>query len=65
LFTELHVENCVIRCFKWFSNVFERLKPNSFDFSINSLSRYKTKLCFLDTAYAPEGTRGRSLLYVW
>jgi len=39
LFTELHVENCVIRCFKWFSNVFERLKPNSFDFSTNSLSK--------------------------
>src|SRR3972149_11598496 len=39
LFTELFVENCVIRCFNWFSKVLLRLKPGSFDFSANSLSR--------------------------
>ena len=57
LYTELHDENCVIRCFKWFSNVFERLKPNSFDFSTNSLSRYNTTFPFWAIANAPEGTR--------
>ncbi len=29
LFTEFPVENWGIRCFKWFSNVLLRLKPNS------------------------------------
>jgi hypothetical protein len=38
LFTELHIENCVINCFRWFSNVLLRLKPRDFDFSTNSLS---------------------------
>jgi hypothetical protein len=35
LFTELLVEKCVIRCFKWFSNVLLKLKPSSLDFSTN------------------------------
>ena len=39
LFNEFSVENCVIRCFKWFSKVFEILNPNSFDFETNSLSK--------------------------
>ena len=38
LFTELIVENCVIICFKWFSKVLLRFKPNSLDFSTMSLS---------------------------
>ena len=66
LSTEFSVENCVIKCFKWFSKVLLRLKPNSLDFSTRSLSMYRTKLClFLKCIY----TRGRvlslSLLYVW
>jgi hypothetical protein len=36
LFTELNDENCVISCFKWFSNVLLRLKPRAFDFSTSS-----------------------------
>jgi hypothetical protein len=36
LFLEEVVENCVIRCFKWFWKVFERLNPISGDFSTNS-----------------------------
>jgi len=42
LFAELNVENCVIKCFKWFSKVLLRLKPRAFDFSAKSLLRYKT-----------------------
>jgi hypothetical protein len=49
--------NCVISCFKWFSNVLLRLKPSACDFSTSSLSMYKTKLClFLKCIY----TRGRA-----
>jgi hypothetical protein len=36
LFEELTGENCVNRRFKWFSKVFERLNPNSRDFSTSS-----------------------------
>jgi hypothetical protein len=36
LFIELAVENLFIKSFKWFSNVFERLKPNSRDFATSS-----------------------------
>ena len=38
LFTELQVENWIINCFKWFSNVLLRLKPSSLVFSTISLS---------------------------
>jgi hypothetical protein len=36
LFSELTVENCVIRCFKWFSKVLLRFKPRLRDFSMSS-----------------------------
>ena len=59
LFTELALENCINSCFKWFSNVFERLKPNSSVFSTNSLSRYKTtvRLLFI-LRLRPSGCEG-------
>ena len=57
LFTELSVENWVIRCFKWFSNVLLRLKPNSFDFPPSSLSRYRTTFPLDPIAFAPERNR--------
>jgi hypothetical protein len=37
----------VVSCFKWFSTVFERLKPNSRVFSTSSLSRYNTTFLLL------------------
>jgi len=63
LFSVETCENCVVSCFKWFSNVFERLKPNSRDFSTNSLSIYNTRLCLLLIALAPERMRGEDLCY--
>ena len=57
LFTELHVENCVVSCFKWFSNVLLRLKPNSLDFSTRSLSKYNTTLPLIPIAFAPARER--------
>ena len=39
-FIELTVENCIISCFKLFSKVFDKLKPNAREFSTNSLSVY-------------------------
>jgi len=63
LFTELNVENCVIKCFKWFSNVLLRLKPSSSDFSTRSLSRYNTTLRFVAIAFASEGLRGEFPCY--
>ena len=32
LFAELHINNCVIKFFKWFSNVLVRLKLKDLDF---------------------------------
>ncbi len=65
LFTELSVKNCVINCFKWFSKVFERLNPNSFDFSTNSLSKYKHNISFLSHCIRIRGhARESSMLYV-
>ena len=52
LFSELHVENCVIRCFKWFSKVLLRLKPRAFDFATRSLSKYNTKFLLVVIANA-------------
>jgi len=46
-----------------FSNVFDKLKPNSRDFSTNSLSRYNTTLCLFDIAFAPGRMRGEVLCY--
>ena len=46
-----------------FSNVFDKLKPNSRVFSTNSLSRYNTTLCLFDIAFAPGGLRGEVLCY--
>jgi len=37
----------VISCFKWFSTVFERLKPRLRVFSTSSLSRYNTTFLLL------------------
>jgi hypothetical protein len=62
-FSELQVENCVIRCFKWFSNVLLRLKPSSLDFSTRSLSRYNMTLRFVAIAFASEGLRGEFPCY--
>lgn len=38
----------MIRCFKCFSNILDKLKPNSFVFETNSLSRYNTTLLLFD-----------------
>ena len=48
-------ESWLISCFRWFSNVLLRLKPSSFDFSINSLFRYNTTFLFRFTALASRG----------
>jgi hypothetical protein len=37
----------VISCFKWFSTVFERLKPRLRVFSTSSLSKYNTTFLLL------------------
>jgi hypothetical protein len=63
LFTELHVENCVINCFKWFSKVLLRLKPRDLDFSTKSLSRYNTTLPLVPIAFASEGMLGKDLCF--
>jgi hypothetical protein len=42
---------------------FERLKPNSLDFSNISLSKYNTTLCLFDIANASEGRREDVLCY--
>jgi len=65
LFAELHVENFVIRCFKWFSKVLLRLKPSSFDLATNSLSKYNTTLPFLVIAFASEGAYLEVLCYMF
>ena len=65
LFAELNVENCVTRCFNWFSKVLLRLKPRAFDFSSNSLSRYKTTFRLFDIAFASEGMRWEVLCYMF
>ncbi len=63
LFSVETCENYVVSCFKWVSNVFERLKPNSRDFSISSLSRYKTTFLLFDICIRTRaGARGSSLL---
>jgi hypothetical protein len=65
LFSGLHVENCVVRCFKWFSKVLLRLKPRDLDFATNSLSTYSTKLClFLKCVYT-RGHAGVVLCYMF
>jgi len=53
----LHCENCVIRCFKWFSKVLLRLKPRAFDFATSSLSKYNTTLPFVPIAFASARKR--------
>jgi hypothetical protein len=63
LFTELNVENCFIKRFKWFSNVLLRLKPSSLDYSTRSLSKYNTTLPFVVNAFAFEGLRGEFPCY--
>ena len=65
LFAGLIVEYCVIRCFRWFSKVFERLKPRDLDFSTRSLSRYKTTFLLFDIASASEGMGGEVLCYIF
>jgi hypothetical protein len=64
LFGELHCENWVNRCFKWFSIVLLRLKPNSLDFAINSLSKYNTTFLLFLIANASEGKRRDILCYM-
>jgi hypothetical protein len=63
LFTELNVENWIIKCFKWFANVLLRLKPSSSNFSTRALSRYNTTLCFVAIVFASEGLRGKFPCY--
>ncbi len=65
LFVELLVEICVIRFFKWFSNVLLRLKPRDFDFSTSFLSKYNTTLPFIVIAYASEGVHWQVLCYMF
>jgi len=57
LFSVKTCENCMVSCFKWFSNVFERLKPRSRDFSTSSLSKYSTTFLLLLIALTPERMR--------
>jgi len=57
LFIELKVGKCVIRCFKWFSNVLLRLKPRDLDFSTSSLSKYKTRFRLVPIAFTSKGKR--------
>ena len=45
----------MISCFKWFSTVFERLKPNSRVFSTSSLSRYNTTFLLLLILHSHPG----------
>ena len=63
VFAGLHVENCVIRCFRWFPNVLLRLKPRVFDFSTSSLSKYNTTFRLFDITNASAGMRGEVLCY--
>ena len=63
LFSELHGENCVIELFKLFSNVLLKLRPNSFDFSISSLSKYNTTFLLFDIASSPKGACGGEELF--
>ena len=65
LFTGFIVEYCVIRCFKWFSKVFERLKPRDLDFSMRFLSKYSTTFLLVPIAYASEGIGGDVLRYMF
>jgi len=48
-----------------FSNVFDKLKPNSRVFSTNSLSRYNTTLRLFDIAFASGRLRGEVLCYMF
>jgi len=61
----LHVNNCVISCFKWFSKVLLRLKPRDLDFATRSLSKYKTTFLLFDIAYASEGVYWHFLCYMF
>ncbi len=63
LSAELNVENCVVRCFKWFSKVLLRLKPRDFDFATSSLSKYKTKLPLVPIANASARKQREDLCY--
>jgi len=61
----LHVENCIIRCFKWFSNVLLRLKPRDLDFSTRSLSKYNTALRFVIIAFTSARKRRNVLFHMF
>ena len=63
LFTELTFENWVTNCFKWFSNVFERLNPSSRVFETSSVSKYNTTFRLLLNCVCTRGeARGSSML---
>ena len=64
IFSVFMTENCVIRCFKWFSNVLLRLKPRSLDSLMVSLSRYKTKLLLFEITFAPARKQRDILCYM-
>ena len=53
----------VINCFKRFSNVLPKLKPNSFDFSVNSLS-IKNQIVFISQVFNPRAALAFQC-YVW
>jgi hypothetical protein len=65
LLVESHFENCVIKCFKWFSKVLLRLKPRDFDFAMRSLSRYKTTFPLFPIAFASTRKRREVLCYMF
>ena len=65
LFSEFIGEKPIINCFKWFSNVLLKLKPNPFDFSTNSLSKYSTTFPFVPIANASKGRRGKEDSYIF
>ena len=48
----------MISCFKWFSTVFERLKPRLCVFSTSSLSKYNTTFLLLLILHLPPRASG-------
>ena len=65
VFAELHCENFVIKCFKWFSKVLLRFKPRDFDFATSSLSKYNTTFPLFPIAFASACKRMELLCYMF
>lgn len=65
LFSVFSCENCVISCFKWFSNVLLRVKPRSWIFCLVFYLNIILNYTCLTTAFAPLREEVYYLLYVW